>query len=542
MRLALVQLNPTVGDLGGNCAKMVQAARCAQSRSADLIVFPELCLCGYPPEDLLFRTEFLERSRTALEQFARCISDQTVIAGCALKLDSHCYNTASIIEKGAIQKIYRKILLPNYGVFDEKRYFHPGDSSVVLDKDGFRVAVTICEDLWDLQRLDAYLDRTQGLDLIINIAASPFHAGKSLVRQQVLTDCAAHFNCAVAYCNLVGGQDELVFDGRSLVMDARGRQVARASAFDEDCLMVDISKNHDAITLTPVDPQETAPLNELEEIWQALVVGTRDYVRKNGFTKAALGLSGGIDSSLVAAIAAEALDKENVIGISMPSRFNSPQTQSDAARVAENLQISFHTVPISEPLQALSRALDGVEGWNEHGLAYENLQARIRGTLLMSWSNQFGWLVLTTGNKSETAVGYTTLYGDSAGGFAVIKDVPKTMVYQLCRYVNKKAGREVIPNSVISRIPSAELRDNQKDSDSLPEYDILDAILKLYVEQGRSADQIVKEGFNEAQVSRVIRLVDRSEFKRRQSPPGVRITPLAFGRDRRMPITNRFNA
>jgi NAD+ synthase (glutamine-hydrolysing) len=544
MRLGLAQLNTTVGDLRGNTDKMTRMLDVSRSKSVDCLVFPELCICGYPPEDLLHKPKFLADTQVALEAFAGNVHGQTVIAGYAQSRNSACYNAAAVIENGSVQNSYQKVLLPNYGVFDEKRYFQPGHAPVIIDCRGIRMAITICEDLGELKKLDAVLDgQKQHLDLIINISASPFHVGKIKQRQEVLTRCAGHFSCAVAYCNLVGGQDELVFDGRSMAVDASGQLIVQARAFEEDFCLMDISRAPDGkLRLEPVVPFSPEPSDDVQEVWQALVLGTGDYVRKNGFKKAVIGLSGGIDSSLVAAVATEALGRENVIGITMPSRFNSAETRSDAQKLAENLGIAFHTVPIAEPLEVVSRTLSTISGWDEKGLAYENLQARIRGGLLMSYSNQFGWLVLTTGNKSETAVGYSTLYGDTAGGFAVIKDVPKTLVYRLCHYINQKAGRDLIPQSVIARIPSAELRDNQKDSDSLPEYDILDEILKLYVEQEKSAVEIVQAGFSEAQVKRMIRLVDRSEYKRRQSPPGVKITPRAFGRDRRMPITNRFNS
>jgi NAD+ synthase (glutamine-hydrolysing) len=499
-------------------------------------------VCGYPPEDLLHKPKFLADTQAALTEFAASVQHATVVAGFVQSQEEACYNAAAVIGHGAVQNIYRKVILPNYGVFDEKRYFHPGQAPLIIEHGGIRIALTICEDIWDLPQLDRVLNgQTQNLDLILNISASPFHIGKITQRQEMLARCAAFFNCAVAYCNLVGGQDELVFDGRSMVVDAAGQVIAQAAEFAEDLCVVDIEKAADGrLLFKPACAYPSDRIIEEQEVWQALVLGTGDYVRKNGFSKAVIGLSGGIDSSLVAAVAAAALGRENVIGITMPSRFNTAETRSDAQKLAENLGIAFHTVPIAEPLEASSHTLGLVEGWDEKGLAYENLQARVRGAILMSYSNQFGWLVLTTGNKSETAVGYSTLYGDSAGGFAVIKDVPKTLVYRLCRYINRQAGREVIPESVITRVPSAELRENQKDSDSLGEYDVLDEILRLYVELEKSAAEIVQAGFDETHVKRVIRLVDRSEYKRRQSPPGVKITPRAFGRDRRMPITNRY--
>lgn len=543
VRLGLAQINAIVGDMRANAESVTRMLRSSKEQQVDFLIFPELCLCGYPPEDLLHKPKFAVDNDVCLEGLQPQTDGITMVAGFAHADAGHCYNAAAIVSDGKLEAIYQKGQLPNYGVFDEKRYFSSGHTPVIYEQDGIRIAITICEDIWDLKWLDTFLDgHKDGLDLIVNLSASPFHAGKAQQRQIVLSDCAKHFNCAVAYCNLVGGQDELVFDGRSMIVDAAGKVVTQAREFAEDICVVDLEKRGDSLNITPVGPSHALEQHdEVFEVHQALVLGTRDYVRKNGFSKVAIGLSGGIDSALVAAIAVEALGKENVVGLTMPSRFNTAETRGDAEQLADNLGAAFHTVPIAETLEAFSETLGTIDGWDEKGLAYENLQARIRGTMLMSYSNQFGWLILTTGNKSETAVGYSTLYGDTAGGFAVIKDVPKTLVYRLCRFINQQAGREIIPETTITRPPSAELRPDQKDSDSLPDYDLLDAILKNYVELDHSAQELIDAGFPEEDVRRVIRLVDRNEYKRRQSPPGIKITPRAFGKDRRMPITNRYN-
>lgn len=540
LRLGLAQINVTVGDIPGNVDIIKTTLANAAQQQVDLLVFPEMCICGYPPEDLLHKPKFLKDNQTALENLSRQTDGVTAIVGLAWGDTEKRSNAAAIIRNG-IESVYQKGLLPNYGVFDEKRYFEAGQAPVVFEKNGFYIAITICEDIWDLPWLDRFINgQNHKIDLLVNLSASPFNAGKVQERQNILKQCSRHFNCITAYCNLVGGQDELVFDGRSMIVDPQGEIVLQAKEFEEDLCIVNLKRQSDQIQIVPVTPPRT-PSDPLTEIYLALVLGTRDYIRKNGFSKAVIGLSGGIDSALVAAIAVDALGKDNVIGITMPSRFNTSATRGDAEKLAGNLGIRFHTVPIAETLDAFSKTLGQVEGWNEKGLAYENLQARIRGTILMSYSNQYDWLVLTTGNKSETAVGYSTLYGDTAGGFAVIKDVPKTLVYKLSEYINKMANHEVIPKSIITRPPSAELRPDQKDSDSLPDYDILDKILKDYIEQNHSAAEIIDAGYNENTVRRVIKMVDRNEYKRRQSPPGVKITPRAFGKDRRMPITNRYN-
>jgi NAD+ synthase (glutamine-hydrolysing) len=535
LRTGLAQINTTVGDFAGNTAKIKQMYGRAKEAKLDLLILPELCICGYPPEDLLLKKHFLAENKKALEQLAKDCPDITIMVGFAEPADGGCFNSLAVLAGGKITKVYRKALLPNYGVFDEKRYFTSGTEPVVVKIKKLSVVCTICEDIWDLNWLKEFLTGVTEKKLIVNISASPFYAGKIDEKLVVLETCAKTFNCPVAYCNIIGGQDELVFDGRSMFIDSEGKLIACAKAFEEDLLIADIEadgqiKSNCAKTKT----------GDIEEIYRALVLGTKDYLKKNGFEKAVVGLSGGIDSSLTATIAVDALGKENVIGVTMPTKFNSAETISDAEKTAKNLDIEFHSIPIEPVLQDFNQELGKVSGWDEKGLAFENLQARIRGVILMSMSNQFGYIVLTTGNKSETTVGYATLYGDTAGGFAVIKDVSKTIVYKLSEYVNKLHGREVIPQSVITRVPTAELRYNQKDSDSLPEYDILDQILKAYVEEEKSLPQIIKQGFDAETVMKVIRMVDRNEYKRRLCPPGVKITPKAFGRDRRMPITNRY--
>ncbi len=543
MRVALGQFNAVVGDLDGNARKMGEIYAEAVRSDVDLLVFPELAICGYPPEDLLHKKHFLTDCSLTLNKLAADCPEKTIIAGFAESNQGTRYNSAAVLQGGRISKIYRKAQLPNYGVFDEPRYFQPGTEPVVINVGGLNVAVTICADIWEIEWLIDFLKDADQIQVILNISASPFHVGKIKKRQEVVSRCASQFNCAVAYCNLVGGQDELIFDGRSMFADSTGRIITKARAFDEDLLIADIFPRTDGIVqIEPMQAAAPQPDDLADEIYQALVLGTRDYAGKNGFAKVLLGLSGGIDSSVTAAVAVAALGAENVVGISMPSRFNSPETIGDAEKLSRNLGIEFLTIPIEPLLKQFDESLKTARGWNSEGIAYENLQARIRGCILMSLSNQFGSLVLTTGNKSETAVGYATLYGDTAGGFAVIKDVPKTMVYKLAEHINKISGREIIPADVITRPPSAELKPDQKDSDSLPDYDLLDKILKGYVEEDKSAQQLVESGLSRDVVLRVIRMVDRNEYKRRLSPPGVRITPKAFGKDRRLPITNRYGS
>lgn len=541
MRIALGQFNAVVGDLAGNTKKMQHIYERSVRADVDLLAFPELAVCGYPPEDLLHKQHFLKDCSLALNQLAADCPRMTIVVGFAEGNSVSCYNSAAVLQDGRISKTYRKALLPNYGVFDERRYFHAGVKPLVIHLDDLDIAVTICYDIWNIEWLSRFLQNTGRIQMILNISASPFHTGKIKTREEIVHRCAKKFGCAVAYCNLVGGQDELIFDGRSMLADSTGKIVTKAKAFDDDLVIADVVTGDDGvIQIKPTQPVAPQPADLVDEIYQALVLGTRDYAHKNGFEKVLLGLSGGIDSSVTAAIAVAALGAENVVGISMPSEFNSPETISDAEMLAKNLGIEFHTIPIGRILNQFHDSLLTIEGWDSHGLAYENLQARIRGCILMSLSNQSGTLVLTTGNKSETAVGYSTLYGDTAGGFGVIKDVPKTTVYKLAEHMNKISRRPIIPADVITRPPSAELRPDQKDSDSLPDYDLLDKILKGYVEEDKSVSQLVRQGLPEDVIYEVIRLVDRNEYKRRLSPPGIKITPKAFGKDRRLPITNRY--
>ncbi len=542
MKLSLAQINPTVGDFSGNIRKIIEYYDRAVSEGADVVVFPELCLCGYPPEDLLFKSHFIEHNHLALEAVAERCSAKTVVLGLAMCEAGKCCNSAAVIQDGKIIDIYHKRVLPNYGVFDERRYFSAGSKPVCFEAAGVRFAVTICEDIWQLSKMSEAAEAYKDCDILLNISASPFHKGKIDQRKQIISAAAKHFNAAVAYCNMVGAQDELVFDGRSLFTDSTGKLLGKAAVFEEDLISADIGIDAgEKVSITASESKAVQPREQEEEVFGALVLGTRDYVRKNGFKKVLIGLSGGIDSALTAALAVEALGAGSVVGVSMPSKFNSQDTISDAEILAKNLGIEFHTIPIADALAGFDKTLADVEGWDDKTTAYENLQARIRGTILMSLSNQFGYMVLTTGNKSETAVGYSTLYGDTAGGFAVIKDVPKMLVFGLSKYINRRAGREVIPVSTITRAPSAELRAEQKDVDFLPDYPLLDEIVTQYVEQDKSACQIVESlGLEAEEVNRVIRLIDCNEYKRRQSPPGVKITPKAFGRDRRLPITNKY--
>ena len=543
MRIALGQFNAVVGDLNGNAGKMREIYSRAIREEVDLLVFPELAVCGYPPEDLVLKKHFLTECTASIKEIAAACPDTTLIVGFVESSRNESYNSAAVLQNGRISKTYRKVRLPNYGVFDERRYFQSGTEPLVIDIAGLKVAVTICADIWNMEWLADFLKNSGAIQLTVNISASPFHYGKIQIREDVVGRCARKLNCAVAYCNLVGGQDEIVFDGRSILADSNGRTITKARAFEEDLLIADIVTGTDGdVKIEPLQIAAPQPVDSIDEIYQALVLGTRDYTRKNGFEKVLLGLSGGIDSSVVAAIAVAALGPENVTGITMPTQFNKPETINDAERLARNLDMEFLTIPIQPVLKQFDDALKPVSGWQSEGIAYENLQARIRGTILMSLSNNTGALVLTTGNKSETAVGYSTLYGDTAGGFAVIKDVPKTMVYMLAEHINRISGSEIIPADVLTRPPSAELKPDQKDTDSLPDYDLLDKILKSYIEEDKSAKELVKSGLPKDVVLRVLRMVDKNEYKRRQSPPGVKITPKAFGRDRRLPITNRYSS
>ncbi len=532
--IALAQLNSTLGDLAGNANLIISTIEKAKSKGADLVVFPELALCGYPPEDLLLKRSFLETCRAELERVVANAAAPALVG--FPELDSgNRYNAAAFISNGRIQSVYRKVELPNYGVFDEKRYFLPGNSPVTIDIGGTQVAVSICEDIWVPGGLAEQWAAGSKPQATINISASPFHIGKLDQRLAIARRFAAATQTPVVYVNLVGGQDELVFDGASFVVDSSGAVLGCGRRFEEKLLFAEVSDG--GIKMDQSCPRQWG---QLEEIFEALVLGTRDYIRKVGAKKVVIGLSGGIDSSLVAAIAVEALGKENVAGVTMPSQYSSKETRSDAEILARNLGIDFLEVPIKGVFDSTIDSMHQALKKGEPGIELENLQARIRGNILMTLSNKYGWIVLSTGNKSEMAVGYSTLYGDMCGGYAVIKDVPKTWVFELARLYNQKNGRDVIPQSVIDRPPTAELRPNQKDEDSLPPYVVLDPILQAYVEEDLSPADIVARGFDSAVVSKVIRLVDFNEFKRRQAPPGVKITPKAFGRDRRMPIANAY--
>jgi NAD+ synthase (glutamine-hydrolysing) len=541
VRIGLGQFDSWVGRFDKNIEAMKRLYAQGLEAGVDLLAFPELALCGYPPEDLLLKKHFIQDNRVLLEKLAAECGKIPIIVGFAEADAGKCCNSLALLRDGKVEAVYRKSRLPNYGVFDEKRYFEPGRKPLVVKVAGISIALTICEDIWDPDWLAAFLKKTGKKDLVLNISASPFHMGKVHERRQILAACAKKLGCPVAYCNMVGGQDELVFDGQSMFVGADGKVACQGPAFEEALLICEVKKpKAGKPKVTHVSGCNGGPMELVDEVYRALVLGTRDYATKNGFKKVVIGLSGGIDSSVTAAIAVAAMGKENVVGITMPSRFNSAETRNDARQQAKSLGMEFHSIGIGKALEEFDQSLSAVKGWDKQGTAYENLQARIRGTMLMSLSNKFGWLVLTTGNKSETAVGYSTLYGDTAGGFAVIKDVYKTLVYKLADRINQMAAREVIPQSVISRPPTAELREGQKDTDSLPPYEVLDAILEGYVELDHSASQLAEAGFDRTTVDRIIRMVDVNEYKRRQSPPGVKITPKAFGRDRRLPITNGY--
>ena len=567
LRIALAQLNPTVGDLDGNLKKLLEAYDRADAASCDLVAFGELAITGYPPEDLVLKPGFVADNRHALDTFATQTRECVAIVG-FVDHDRDLYNAAAVCAGGEVVGVYRKRLLPNYAVFDEQRYFTPGtlnDPLELYEIGGVKVGVSICEDIWSPSGPLA-AQAAGGAELSVNINGSPYHWEKGSGREWMVATRAQDAHTPIAYVNQVGGQDELVFDGGSFVVDGEGELVARAPQFVEDLMFVDVSvppiyrdrlldpRGRASDPLLPVvhvssrprtpdkviDVPLVEPLDRHRELYDALVLGTRDYLNKNGFTDVVIGLSGGIDSSLVACIAADALGRAHVHGVSMPSRYSSDHSRTDAQRLAENLGIDYRTISIEPAFQAyLDMLAPSFEG-RQPGLTYENIQSRCRGQILMALSNEMGWMVLTTGNKSEMAVGYFTIYGDSVGGYAVIKDVLKLEVYELCRYVNRAAGREVIPESVISKPPSAELRPDQRDDQSLPPYEVLDPILSLYIEHDRTAGEIVELGHDPELVRRVTRLVDIAEYKRRQCPPGVRVTRKAFGKDRRMPITHGY--
>ena len=573
LRVGIAQINTTVGDFAGNTEKILKAIEESRSSGVDLLTFPELAICGYPPEDLLFKPKFISENRRTLEKVVKASSDITVIAGFVDSGDD-IFNAAAIIHDEKLAGVYHKIFLPNYGVFDEDRYFRAGTECSIWEIGDIKFGVNICEDIW-YEAGPATTQAYSGAEIIINISASPYHFGRGGVRERMISTRAADNVAVFVYNNLVGGQDELIFDGNSLIIDETGRLIAQGRQFEEDLVIADIdvesvfrTRLHDPrwrkelllheeqgwrqtekiiVSGTPYSTDKPSLpsrnvecLEENAEVYNALVLGTHDYIRKNGFEKVLIGLSGGVDSSLVAAIAVDALGIDNVVGVAMPSRYSSPGSESDAELLAGNLGIKFLTIPIEKAFKAYFEMLEESFTGQEPNVAEENLQARIRGNILMALSNKFGWLVLTTGNKSETATGYSTLYGDMAGGFAIIKDVPKTLVYKLCKYRNSISDTEIIPETVITKPPSAELRPDQKDIDSLPPYEVLDPILTAYVEEDKSIEQIIALGIDEKYVRQAARLVDGSEYKRRQAPPGIKITPRAFGKDRRLPITNRF--
>jgi NAD+ synthase (glutamine-hydrolysing) len=532
-RIALAQIDVTVGDLSGNAAACIEAIIAARAAGAELILLPELAITGYPPEDLLAKDHFVDDARDALDRVAEAATGIRAIVGFVEREDDELFNAAAVCEGGVVEQVYRKRRLPNYGVFDEERYFEPGDWHSMFDLGGLVAACTICEDIWVPNiAIDA---AHEGADVVLNISASPFHAGKGLEREEMLRTRARDSGVWLAYCNLVGGQDELVFDGRSVLISPDGDIVARGKAFEPDLLVCDIPAPGE--TELPVCRIEER-LDAEAEVYLALVTGLRDYFAKNGFTDAVLGLSGGIDSALTATLAVDALGAGHVHGVLLPSRYSSPGSVADASTLAENLGIDWRTLPIEGPFTAMLESLTPSFAGMRGDVTEENLQARVRGTLLMALSNKFGWIVLATGNKSELSVGYSTLYGDMVGGFAPIKDVAKTAVWALARWRNRDG--EVIPVSSIEKPPSAELRPGQRDVDSLPPYDMLDPILKAYIEDDLSRDAIVSMGFEPASVDRVCRMVDAAEYKRRQGPLGIRITAKAFGKDRRMPVTNRY--
>ena len=563
-RLALAQVNPTVGDIAGNIKIVLERIEEARGFKADLVAFPELMFTGYPPEDLLMKPSFIRDNQAALTKVISAAKDITVVTGFVDGLGNDIYNAASVAHNGQVVGIYHKIRLPNYGVFDELRYFKPGNICPVYNINGVNVGINICEDIWFPQG-PVPVQRDAGAKIIVNINGSPFHAGKGADREQMLANRASDNGLYIAYVNTVGGQDELVFDGASVILNGDASPIARASQFQEEMLVADLNMEleypqrvrtpplpaivgaeninvsaYHQVERSPVPKRLVEPLDEVGEVYQALVLGTRDYVRKNGFSKALISLSGGIDSSLTCVIAVDALGAENVEGITMPSRYSSDGSVSDSQQMVKVLGIPIHTLPIEAVHGAMEASLDPFFTDTEPNIAEQNIQARIRGNLLMAVSNKFGWLVLTTGNKSEMATGYATIYGDMSGGFAVIKDVPKVLCYKLAEYRNTVAGHALIPRSVLDKPPSAELRPDQLDEDSLPPYEELDQILKAYVEDDLAFDEIVDLGFSSETVKQIISLVDRNEYKRRQAAPGIKITPRNFGRDRRMPIANRY--
>jgi NAD+ synthase (glutamine-hydrolysing) len=566
IRITMAQINPVVGDLAGNRDRIIDAIKKAKKLGADIVALPELAVTGYPPEDLILKPRFVKDNIKMLKEIRTATKGIIAIVGFVDKNKESLFNAAAVLSNTKHIYTYHKIFLPNYGVFDEYRYFKPGKRYPIFTIKGVAVGLNICEDIW-FEEGPARVQSLAGAEVIVNINASPYHRDKGTDRVALLSRYARENNVIISYTNTVGGQDELVFDGQSMVLDLKGQVIARGKQFEEEMLTADIpvpgqkppvpvahglfSNAVDSIVLSDKSAGNRKPLrisrpaipfSPCEEVYRALALGTRDYMRKNGFQTAVIGLSGGIDSSLVAAVAVEAMGKENVIGVFMPSQYSSDESRDDAYALARNLDIRILEVPIKQTFESYLTMLRGVFAKTKTDVTEENIQARIRGNILMALANKFGWLVLTTGNKSEMSVGYATLYGDMAGGFAVIKDVPKTLVYDTAQCVNDLAGKVVIPRRIMTKAPSAELKPNQKDSDSLPEYDILDPILKGYVEDNKELKEIVRMGFDRKTVERVIRLVDASEYKRRQSPPGIKITQRGLGKDRRFSITNKYKS
>jgi len=531
LTFALAQINSCVGAIEHNAEQIIRVIRQAKIKKVDIVVFPELALTGYPPEDLLLKPHFIEKNLHYLKKINQECEGIVALVGFVDRAENRLYNACAFLQEGKIKDIYRKIYLPNYGVFDEKRYFQPGTSLSFYNFKGYRFSVGICEDIWR----DAFVValKKQQPDVIINLSASPFHLGKASLREKIMAAVAQRTNAFCAYCNLIGGQDELVFDGSSMVLAPSGDVIARAKRFDEDILIFHLSRKKQYIS-------QASRYSAVEETFQALSLGLRDYVFKNGFKDVLIGVSGGIDSALVAALAVRALGNNRVHGLIMPSRYTSPATLRDAKELCGRLDIAYDLIDIDGLFECYLKVLQPFFKKRLQDKTEENLQARIRGSLLMAFSNKFGRLVLNTGNKSEVSAGYCTLYGDMVGGFGLLKDIPKMLVYELAHYMNKLSNKELIPSSVIKRAPSAELKPDQKDQDTLPPYDILDALIKLYVEEECGLEDIVAQGFSEKLVKRVIHMIDASEYKRRQAPIGIKITPRAFGKDRRMPITNQF--
>ena len=572
LRIGLCQINTTVGDIEGNTKKILDYMAKGKKMGADLLTFPEMAVTGYPPEDLLLMPKFIDANLKAVKTIAKATSSITAIVGFVNK-DGDIFNSAALLHDGKMIDVYSKIYLPNYGVFDEDRYFQTGKENFIFTLKSTPIGVSICEDLW----YPGDPIRTQtlygGAELIVNISSSPYHMGKVAFREKMISTRASDNLAIVAYCNLVGGQDELVFDGGSMIFDQRGDLIVRGKQFEEDLVLADLNmeavfrmrlhdprirrerlseeakdlrkielsnKTRSNRKMPIITKRDSKPLDRLPEIYAALVLGTGDYIRKNGFQRVLIGLSGGIDSALTAAVAVDALGKKGVVGVTMPSQYSSRGSVEDSELLAKNLGIRLIKIPITEIFQAYLKTLSLSFKGLKPDVTEENIQARIRGNILMALSNNLGWLVLTTGNKSEMSVGYCTLYGDMAGGYAVLKDVPKTLVYELTKFRNKKEGKDTIPKRVFIKPPSAELRPNQKDEDSLPPYPVLDPILQAYVEEDKGLEEIAKMGFKESLVKDVINMVDRNEYKRRQSPPGVKITHRAFGKDRRLPVTNKY--